>query len=237
VRSEVRGQKSVVRGQKSEVRRRISSNPNEKRETRNPKRETRNELSMYITTDIIQDIELRYGTPLEIARSYEMKPREFEMVRGSQKNGRAHDVTLFIIRRNEIVVIKKPMYPPGAYRPPSGGITPGESFEQGSLREAYEETGLRVTMDSYLLRARIAFTCLDDTIDWTTHVFSATPIGGILQPIDTHEIVEARYASVEELRGNIRRALVESGSTGLRYRAELCDIVLERLATEGRIQT
>ena len=191
---------------------------------------------MYITADIIQGIELRYGSPLEIARSYEMKLLEFDMVRGSQKDGRAHDVTLFITRLNEIVVIKKPMYPPGAYRAPSGGITPGETFEQGSLREAYEETGLRITMDRYLLRARVAFTCLGETIDWTTHVFSATPVWGILEPIDTHEIVEARYATVDEIRGSIRTALLESGSTGLRYRAELCDLVLEQLAREGRIE-
>ena len=191
---------------------------------------------MYITADIIDGIEQQYGTPVEITRSYEMRPHEFDMVRRSQKNGRAHDVTLFITRRNEIVVIKKPMYPPGAYRAPSGGITPGETFEQGSLREAYEETGLRVTMDSYLLRARVAFTCMGEIIDWTTHVFSATPIGGILQPIDTHEIVEARYATVDEVRGSIRTALLASGSTGLRYRAELCDIVLEQLARDGGIQ-
>ncbi len=191
---------------------------------------------MYITAEVIQAVELRYGSPVEIARSYEMKPREFEMVRRSQKRGRAHDVTLFITRQNEIVVIKKPMYPPGAYRAPSGGITPGETFEEGSLREAYEETGLRVTMDRYLLRARVAFTCLGEVIDWTTHVFSATPIGGTLQPIDTHEIVEARYATVDEIRGSIRKALLDSGSTGLRYRAELCDIVLEQLAEEGKIE-
>jgi NADH pyrophosphatase NudC (nudix superfamily) len=191
---------------------------------------------MYITAEVIQAVELRYGSPVEIARSYEMKPREFEMVRRSQKRGRAHDVTLFITRQNEIVVIKKPMYPPGAYRAPSGGITPGETFEEGSLREAYEETGLRVTMDRYLLRARVAFTCLGGAIDWTTHVFSATPIGGTLQPIDTHEIVEARYATVDEIRGSIRKALLDSGSTGLRYRAELCDIVLEQLAEEGKIE-
>ena len=128
------------------------------------------------------------------------------------------------------------MYPPGAYRAPSGGINPGEAFEKGALREAYEETGLLVTMDKYLVRARVAFTCLGEIIDWTTHVFSATPTGGMLQPIDTHEIVEARYATIEEIKGSIRTALLDSGSTGLRYRAELCDIALGQLVEEGRIE-
>jgi len=191
---------------------------------------------VYITADIVRAVEARYGSPVEITRSYEMTPLEFDTVRRSQKKGRAHDVTLFIICAREIVVIKKPMYPPGAYRAPSGGISPGETFEEGALREAHEETGLRVTMDKYLVRARVAFTCLGEVIDWTTHVFSATPIGGTLEPIDTHEIVEARYATVEELRGSIRKALFDSGSTGLRYRAELCDLVLEELLGQGRIE-
>jgi len=191
---------------------------------------------MYITAEIIRAVEQRYGSPLEIVRSYEMTAREFDVVRRSQKHGRAHDVTLFIIRDNQIVVIKKPMYPPGAYRAPSGGISPGESFEQGALREAYEETGLHVAMEKYLTRAKVAFSSNGSVIDWTTHVFSATPMGGSLQPVDTHEIVEARYVTVSELEGGVRDALLASGSTGLRYRAELCDIVTYRLLEEGRIK-
>lgn len=188
---------------------------------------------MYISSETIAELEKIYGSPEEVKLQYEMTAREFDMVRRSQKHGRAHDVTLFIIEGSRIVVIKKPMYPPGAYRAPSGGINPGEDFEKGALREAYEETGLHVMMQKYILRARVKFTCAGDFIDWTTHVFSAKPIAGMLDPIDTHEIVEARYASVEELRGNIRDALLASGSTGLKYRAQLGDIVLDRLATLG----
>jgi hypothetical protein len=47
-----------------------------------------------------------------------------------------------------------------------------------------------------------------------------------LQPIDTNEIVEARKASFGEVTGKIRKALCESGSPGLRYRAELDGIAL-----------
>ncbi len=190
---------------------------------------------MYITAEAIAEIERKYGSPSEIHLAYEMTAREFEMVRGSQKHGRAHDVTFFIIRGNQIVVIKKPMYPPGAYRAPSGGISPGERFEDGVTREAYEETGLEIDLESYLFRFRVKFTCEQDTIDWTTHVFSATATGGRLEPIDTHEIDEARLASVGELAGSIREALIRSGSTGVRYRAELNDIVVEKLIEQGRI--
>ena len=114
---------------------------------------------MYITSDILKEIEDKYGTPEEVALSYEMTRAEFDMVRRSQKHGRAHDVTLFIIDRGGVVVIKKPMYPDGAYRAPSGGVAPGEPFEEGALREAYEETGLLVALERSLFKIKVRFTC------------------------------------------------------------------------------
>jgi 8-oxo-dGTP pyrophosphatase MutT (NUDIX family) len=191
---------------------------------------------MYITDEVIREMERKYGLPEEIHLEYEMTQVEFEMVSSSQKHGRAHDVTLFIIENEQIAVIKKPMYPPGAYRAPSGGISPGEDFEQGALREAYEETGLVVALDEYLSRFRVRFTNGDRLIRWTSHVFSARPAGGSLQPVDTDEIVEARFATVAELMGAIRDSLLQSGSTGLRYRADLNDAVIELLIEKGRIK-
>ncbi|HET8678040.1 MAG TPA: NUDIX hydrolase [Blastocatellia bacterium] len=190
---------------------------------------------MYISAEAIRDIERKYGTPAEVHLSYEMTGREFDMVRRSQKHDRAHDITLFILEGDSLVVIKKPMYPPGAYRAPSGGINPGEGFEEGSIREAYEETGLSVELEEYVLRARVKFTNESEAIDWTSHVFTANPVGGALEPIDVHEIVEARFATLDELNGPINEALIASGSTGLRYRAELGDIVTEMLVERGRL--
>ncbi|HVF89443.1 MAG TPA: NUDIX hydrolase [Blastocatellia bacterium] len=188
---------------------------------------------MYITAETVEELKKKFGAPEEIALSYEMARTEFDMVRRSQKHGRAHDVTLFIIDQGRVVVIKKPMYPEGAYRAPSGGIEPGEPFEEGALREAYEETGLAIALARYLFRVKVRFTCAGDSIDWTSYVFSARPAGGHLQPIDTHEIVEARFASVEELQGPIKSALLASGSTGLRYRSDLNDMVLGKLVGDG----
>ena len=184
---------------------------------------------MYITAEIVAQLEARYGVPEEVTWQFEMSAREFDVVRRSQKNRRAHDVTLFIIEGAQVVVIKKPFYPPGVYRAPSGGVAPGEAFEAGALREAYEETGLHIELDRYVVRARVKFTCAGDVIDWVSHVFSAQPTGGELAPIDTHEIVEARYATVAEILGPMREAMLASGSTGLRYRARLQDVVIARL--------
>jgi 8-oxo-dGTP pyrophosphatase MutT (NUDIX family) len=184
---------------------------------------------MYISAESIRELEQKYGIPAEVSLCYEMTEREFEQVRRSQKRGRAHDVTLFIVRDSRIAVIKKPMYPPGAYRAPSGGVAPGESFEDGAVREALEETGLAITLQTYVMRIRVKFTNDVRVIDWTSHVFLAVAPTGDLDPIDTVEIAEARWASVEQLTGPIRDALLASGSTGLRYRSDLNDMVISRL--------
>lgn len=191
---------------------------------------------MYVTNEMIDDIEARFGVPEEVAWEFEMLPREWDMVRSSQKHGRAHDVTLFIIEGQQVVVIKKPMYPAGAYRAPSGGIDPGEPFDSGAAREAHEETGLIIALERYIFRAKVDFTCSGRTINWVSHVLTAHSIGGTLEPIDTHEIVEARFASVEEMLGPMREAMLASGSTGLRYRVELQDAVIGRLIAMGRLQ-
>ncbi|MEN3334197.1 MAG: hypothetical protein V7641_3562 [Blastocatellia bacterium] len=192
---------------------------------------------MYITAEIIGELEQRYGVPDEVTWQFEMLPREFDIVRRSQKHDRAHDVTLFIIEGEQIVVIKKPFYPPAVYRAPSGGVAPGEAFEAGALREGYEETGLEVALERYIVRARVQFTCAGDQIDWVSHIFSAHPTGGKLEPIDTHEIVEARFATIDEILGPMREAMLASGSTGLRYRAQLQDVIIARLIAMGRLRT
>jgi ADP-ribose pyrophosphatase YjhB (NUDIX family) len=176
---------------------------------------------MYVSAEIIRDIERRFGTPVEISRRYEMTPEQLAVVRLGTKHGRCHDVTLVIVEGRNAVVTKKPSYPDGAYRTPSGGIEPGEPFEAGAKREAKEETGLEIELERYLIRANVEFVGKSDSILWTSNVLQARPTGGTLQPIDTQEIVEARWATFDEIRGPIQQALLDSGSPGLRYRAEL----------------
>ena len=192
---------------------------------------------MYISSETILALEKKYGVPEVLTLAYGMTESEFDIVARSQKHGRAHDVTLFILIDGQIVVIRKPMYPPGAYRTPSGGVEPGEPFEAGALREGYEETGLSIALEEYIVRAEVKFTHETRVIYWTSHVFTADRIGGELQPIDTHEIVEARLVTPGEIMGRIRDALLASGSTGLRYRSELNDIVMRRLINSGKLVT
>ena len=56
-----------------------------------------------------------------------------------------------------LALIRKHPFPPDIWRPPGGGVKPGEDFVEAVVREAYEETGLRVTLERYLVEARARF--------------------------------------------------------------------------------
>lgn len=187
---------------------------------------------MYITAETITALQIRFGVPTEARLVFEMRGEEFEQLRASMKNSRAHDVTLFIIRDRRVAVIRKPMYPPGVFRAPSGGVLPGEDFESGALREALEETGLEVELDEYVVRVYVTFMHQGDEVDWTSHVFLARANAGEIHPIDTDEVAEAFWVTLDELRAS-SAALRATGSTGLQYRATLNDMMMEMLSSRG----
>ncbi len=187
---------------------------------------------MYLDPDDLRGLEARYGIPREIELQEEFNLDGFNLLRWSMESGRAHDITLFIEKDGRYVVIQKPSYPKNAFRAPSGGVRRGESIEAGGKREAWEETGLEVELTRYLLRVRATFTYNGESEPWVSHVFAARAIGGSLDPKDRREISAARWATLEELRGPIRQALLNSGMGGLRYRARLTDATLDLLATD-----
>lgn len=184
---------------------------------------------MYIDAATLARLEAEYGTPLEMRHVAEMSEREFRLCRHAMRRGRAHDVTLFIVRGEEVAVIRKWSYPPEIYRPPSGGVEPEEVFEAGAAREAYEETGLTVALDRYLVRAQARFSFGEDALDWTTHVFRARYLDGEIRAVDDREIAEARWATLAELDTNLRAAMLATGSAGFRYRVALHDAALRAL--------
>lgn len=184
---------------------------------------------MYISDQIIKLLESKYGKPRVLKTSYEMRHAGFDLILSSLKKGRSHDVTLFIFKDNKIAVIRKPSYPPNVYRPPSGGVDPGEDFETGAIREAYEETGLEIKLKRYVLRVLAEFKFEDLKVDWISHVFVAEAVGGTLQVIDSREIAEVKLADIKELSSDFRQAMLESESPGLMYRVELQDAALEEI--------
>jgi 8-oxo-dGTP pyrophosphatase MutT (NUDIX family) len=187
---------------------------------------------MYTLEADVAALEAKLGKPVVRAMSYEIDASEFDMVEGSMYNGRAHDVTMFIRKKDDpgrIVVIRKPFFPPEAFRAPSGAANRGESLEDGAVRESKEETGLDVQLTRYLARINARFTSEDKVIDWTSHILEAREISGKLEPIDTHEIAEAKWVSLDELQGPVRQALLDTGWGLFRYRVALTDLTVQAL--------
>ncbi|HEY5596184.1 MAG TPA: NUDIX hydrolase [Candidatus Bipolaricaulota bacterium] len=172
---------------------------------------------------LLDEQERRFGTPETLWIVQRIGADELAMVRGSTKARRTHDVTFFILDGPKVVVIKKPFFPPGAYRVPSGGVHPGEAFEAGVQREALEETGLSIRLDRYLLRVEACFVCGGERERWFTHVFSARAVEGALGARDTHEIAEVRWSTLEELQGPIRKVLLATQRGLFAYRVALTD--------------
>jgi 8-oxo-dGTP pyrophosphatase MutT (NUDIX family) len=188
---------------------------------------------MYTRQEDVDRTERELGTPRLEAVEFEIHPWEYDVVEGSMRGGRAHDVTMFIRGLRDsgnIVVIKKPFFPPGAYRAPSGGAVPLEPLANAAVRESLEETGLEVSLERYLARMKARFTSEDRVvIEWTSHIFEAREVEGTIGPLDTGEIEEARWATIDEIQGAIRKSLLNSGWGLFKYRVALTDLTLEEM--------
>ena len=143
---------------------------------------------------------------------------------------RTHDVTLFILDpARRIALIRKPHFAEDIWRPPGGGIKPGEDFVAGAVREALEETGLRVELRRYLVASEALFTNAGRELQWRTHVFLAETQDEELAPDDPGEIAAARWGTLDELGGPLRDRLLATGRAFWRYRVALHDAALARL--------
>jgi 8-oxo-dGTP pyrophosphatase MutT (NUDIX family) len=183
---------------------------------------------MHLTDEVLAPIRARYGEPRVLEWAGEISEREWGVATYDPK--RTHDVTLFILNGPRLALIRKPMFPSDIWRPPGGGVKPGEDFVEAVKREALEETGLRVELDRYLVEARAVFTYEGPALDWRTHVFSAHTDDEAIEPHDTVEIAEARWGTLEELAGPLRERLLATGRAFWRYRVALHDAALAALA-------
>ena len=140
-----------------------------------------------------------------------------------------HDVTLFILNGHRLALIRKPQFEPGIWRPPGGGIKAGEDFVEGVRREALEETGLRIELQRYLVVAEARFLFEPHEVPWRTHIFLATSADEEIAARDREEIEAARWGTLGELAGPLRKRLLETGRAFWRYRVALHDAALEQL--------
>jgi ADP-ribose pyrophosphatase YjhB (NUDIX family) len=183
---------------------------------------------VHVTDAVLAPLRERYGEPEELSWSGEVTRREYALA--TYNPARTHDVTLFILDpRERVALIRKPHFAEGIWRPPGGGIKPGEDFAAGAVREALEETGLDVTLDRYLVAASATFRHEGQMLDWRTHVFLARTDDEALSPRDDAEIAGARWGTTAELAGPLRARLLETGHALWRYRVALHDAALASL--------
>ncbi len=184
---------------------------------------------MHVDERLLGPIRARYGTPVLLSVELEISEAERDLVLASTARDRFHDVTFFVFAGDRLALIRKPHYEEGLWRPPGGGLKPGEPFEDGVCREALEELGVVIELTSYLVATRAVFRTAGHEIPWATHVFAATTEGEQLEPLDTHEIEEARWGTVSELQGPIRERLLATGRGLWRYRVALHDAAVKAL--------
>ncbi len=183
---------------------------------------------VHVTDEVLAPLRAAYGEPVDLEWSGEISAREHALA--TYNPARLHDVTLFILDpAGRIALIRKPHFAAGIWRPPGGGIKRGEDFVLGAEREALEETGLAVRLERYLVATHAAFVHQGRTLRWQTHVFLAETADTLLAPRDTDEVAEARWGTLDELAGPLRKRLLETGSTLWRYRVALHDAALEAL--------
>ena len=183
---------------------------------------------VHVDEAVLAPLRARYGEPATLEWEGEISQREHSLA--TYNPARAHDVTLFIFNRERLALIRKHDFEPGIWRPPGGGVKPGEDFVAGVQREALEEMGLRVELQRYLVDATAHFVYVPDDVPWRTHIFLATTEDDVLAPRDTEEIQAARWGTLPELSGPLRERLLATGRAFWRYRVALHDAAADALA-------
>ena len=184
----------------------------------------------HVDEAVLAPLRRRFGEPAVLAWEGEISEQELRLA--TYNPARTHDVTLFVLDpQSRVALIRKPQFAPDVWRPPGGGIKPGEDFVAGAVREAFEETGLRVELTRYLVASDARFRHDGRELAWRTHVFLAATEDAELAPQDPAEIAAARWGTLEELRGPLRQRLLATGRAFWRYRVALHDAALAALAT------
>jgi ADP-ribose pyrophosphatase YjhB (NUDIX family) len=184
---------------------------------------------MHVGEAALAGVRERFGRPLELP--WEGGISDGEWAIATHNPARTHDVTLLILdEARRVALIRKPHFTAGIWRPPGGGIKPGEDFVAGAVREALEETGLHVELRRYLVASHAIFSNAGRELEWRTHVMLAETDDDELAPNDPEEIAEARWGTLDELAGPLRERLLATGRAFWRYRVALHDTALRALS-------
>jgi ADP-ribose pyrophosphatase YjhB (NUDIX family) len=186
---------------------------------------------MHVGDAVLEPLRARFGTPAELRWEGDVTDAEWSIA--TYNPTRTHDVTLFILDpAQRLALIRKPQFAADVWRPPGGGIRPGEDFVAGAVREALEETGLRVELRRYLVDSAAVFRNRGRELAWRTHLFLADTADEHLAPGDPDEIAGARWGTLDELAGPLRERLLATGGAFWRYRVALHDAALQAMSED-----
>ena len=176
----------------------------------------------------IKKLEKLFGRPKSLKMNFKMNEDEFANLTQSLKTGKSCDVTLFIFKDNNVIVIAKPWYKDELYRAPSGRPRLDESLMNAIHRETLEETGTKIKLKKYILRIDVVFQHNGQEVNWTSHIFLTHYLSGNLEPIDKREIKKIALLSLDEL-ASLKEKLLKQNSGGLAYRAALTEEAIKQI--------
>lgn len=141
---------------------------------------------------------------------------------------------VMVMRRpaGRILVMTKDFYPEGVYRLPTGKMKPGESPEDALAREAFEETGARVSEKRLLGVVRCTLRHGAETVAYDSYVFVTPETSEPPTPHDADEgITDFREIAPSRLRdiADQLRALPEPWRDWGRFRAVVHDFVYREM--------
>lgn len=111
--------------------------------------------------------------------------------------------------------VPRQMEKAGLWHIPSGSVEDGENPQDTAVREAHEETGLRVRLVKYLNTYLGQF---PDGVFILRHIWLAEPLPGqAVAPTFTDEVAEARYVSREEFAALYKAGQIRMYQTKLFY--------------------
>ena len=189
----------------------------------------------YVDVDpaLVTAAEGSFGRPHGLLLVQELRPWELDLIESVCGDRRFHDVTVFIRHGDDLALIRKPDEPAGAYWAPAGGLEAGERLEEAARREVWEETGLEVAIERYVLRVRVHFLADIRCRPWTSHVFLASARDRDLCPQDRHEVEAAAWVPVDRFWQGVAPVLAQSGWGRFAYRLRLADAFYTQLGWGG----
>jgi 8-oxo-dGTP pyrophosphatase MutT (NUDIX family)/N-acetylglutamate synthase-like GNAT family acetyltransferase len=172
----------------------------------------------------LSSIRARFGYPYHPWMNQEFDKKGWALVQKSVHDNRYHDVTMLIEGVDgRFALMSKHSYPPGVFRSPSGGVNPGEDIAAGALREAREETGLKIELKKFIANITLDITFEDDLVTWNSYIFHATTQNLRLKPTDLKEVKATTWATPMQVHEMVDK-LRETGNGGLIYRANLTEL-------------